>query len=297
MRAREAAWLSALATPSYPAHRERQEPDCGLRTPFQRDRDRIVHCKAFRRLKHKTQVFVAPEGDHFRDAAHAHARGHSGASGHRGEGAAAQRGPHGGDRPRARRRPPALRPHRRGRARPCRARALRPWIPPQRALAAGRLGARERSTSRSRFATGSSGTPQEPVIPRTLEGKIVRLVDRIAYINHDIDDALRAPASSAPEDLPVEEIAILGPTGQRPHRCPGARPRRALRAGRGHRAGRDGGSRDAVAALVHVRPRLPRAGGAGRAREDRARPDDAVRLLLHARVAGGAAGTWSTPTA
>ena len=42
------------------------EPDCGLRTPFQRDRDRIVHCKAFRRLKHKTQVFVAPEGDHYR---------------------------------------------------------------------------------------------------------------------------------------------------------------------------------------------------------------------------------------
>src|SRR4051794_32996586 len=65
-RAREAMWLSELAMPSYPAHRERPEPDCGLRTPFQRDRDRIVHCKAFRRLKHKTQVFVAPEGDHYR---------------------------------------------------------------------------------------------------------------------------------------------------------------------------------------------------------------------------------------
>ena len=46
--------------------RARPEPDCGLRTPFQRDRDRIVHCKAFRRLKHKTQVFVAPSGDHYR---------------------------------------------------------------------------------------------------------------------------------------------------------------------------------------------------------------------------------------
>ena len=42
------------------------EPDCGLRTPFQRDRDRIIHCKAFRRLQHKTQVFVAPSGDHYR---------------------------------------------------------------------------------------------------------------------------------------------------------------------------------------------------------------------------------------
>ena len=46
--------------------RLRPEPDCGLRTPFQRDRDRIVHCKAFRRLNHKTQVFVSPAGDHYR---------------------------------------------------------------------------------------------------------------------------------------------------------------------------------------------------------------------------------------
>ena len=58
--------LSPLAARSYPALRARPEEDCGLRTPFQRDRDRIVHCKAFRRLTHKTQVFVAPEGDHYR---------------------------------------------------------------------------------------------------------------------------------------------------------------------------------------------------------------------------------------
>ena len=51
---------------SYPAERRRPEPDSPLRTPFQRDRDRIVHTKAFRRLKHKTQVFIAPEGDHYR---------------------------------------------------------------------------------------------------------------------------------------------------------------------------------------------------------------------------------------
>src|SRR4051794_6013952 len=62
----EEAWLSPLAARSWPARRAREEPDCGLRTPLQRDRDRIVHSKAFRRLKHKTQVFVAPEGDHFR---------------------------------------------------------------------------------------------------------------------------------------------------------------------------------------------------------------------------------------
>src|ERR1700727_3547090 len=66
MRAREPAELSPLATRSYPAPREHDEPVCGLRTPFQRDRDRIVHCKAFRRLKYKTQVFVAPSGDHYR---------------------------------------------------------------------------------------------------------------------------------------------------------------------------------------------------------------------------------------
>ena len=58
--------LSPLAARSYPARREEPEPDSDHRAPFQRDRDRIVHSKAFRRLKHKTQVFIAPEGDHYR---------------------------------------------------------------------------------------------------------------------------------------------------------------------------------------------------------------------------------------
>src|ERR1700744_822714 len=66
IRELEERTLSPLAVRSYPAVRATPEPDCGLRTPFQRDRDRIVHCKAFRRLKHKTQVFVAPSGDHYR---------------------------------------------------------------------------------------------------------------------------------------------------------------------------------------------------------------------------------------
>ena len=64
----EEASLSPLAVRSYGgAGRLRpDDEDCSLRTPFQRDRDRIVHCKAFRRLKQKTQVFIAPQGDHFR---------------------------------------------------------------------------------------------------------------------------------------------------------------------------------------------------------------------------------------
>ncbi len=64
--AQEERLLSPLAARSYPALREHAEEDCSLRTPFQRDRDRIVHSKAFRRLTHKTQVFVSPRGDHYR---------------------------------------------------------------------------------------------------------------------------------------------------------------------------------------------------------------------------------------
>src|SRR5919202_6860158 len=67
VREHEESSLSPLAVRSYETRgRLHPEQECRLRTPFQRDRDRIVHSKAFRRLKHKTQVFVDPEGDHYR---------------------------------------------------------------------------------------------------------------------------------------------------------------------------------------------------------------------------------------
>ena len=67
IREQEEVWLSPLAVRSYETRgRLHAEDDCRLRTPFQRDRDRIVHSKSFRRLKHKTQVFIDPSGDHYR---------------------------------------------------------------------------------------------------------------------------------------------------------------------------------------------------------------------------------------
>src|SRR5919198_5749086 len=66
-REHEERWLSPLAVRSYETRGRTQPEDvCRLRTPFQRDRDRIVHTKAFRRLMHKTQVFIDPAGDHYR---------------------------------------------------------------------------------------------------------------------------------------------------------------------------------------------------------------------------------------
>jgi dGTPase len=67
VRRHEEQWLSPLAVRSYETRgRVRQEDECRLRTPFQRDRDRILHSKSFRRLKGKTQVFIDPAGDHYR---------------------------------------------------------------------------------------------------------------------------------------------------------------------------------------------------------------------------------------
>jgi dGTPase len=213
VRAWEAEFLSDLATPSYPARRRAEEPDSPLRTPFQRDRDRIVHSKAFRRLKHKTQVFIAPEGDHYRtrlthtleacgiartvartlglneDLTEAIGLGHDLGHppfGHSGEEALDL----------------ALRER-------C-GTGFRHNVHSLRAVDAlerdGRgLNLTEQVRDGILNHTGSDW-------PATLEGRIVKLVDRVAYINHDIDDALRAGILRS-EDLPAAEIELLGPTG------------------------------------------------------------------------------------
>ena len=214
IREHEDAWLSPLAVRSYESRGRRvAEDECRLRTPFQRDRDRIVHSKSFRRLKHKTQVFIDPHGDHYRtrlthtlettgisrgvaralrlneDLAEAIGLGHDlghPAFGHAGEEALDE--------------------------------ALRERFG---------LGFRHNEHSLrivdhlERDGRGLNLTHEVregilnhtgPVEPETLEGRIVRLVDRVAYINHDIDDAIRAGVMRAHE-LPRAEIELLGPTG------------------------------------------------------------------------------------
>lgn len=209
----EAEFLSGEATLSYPAVRAVEEPDSPLRTPFQRDRDRIVHSKAFRRLKHKTQVFIAPEGDHYRtrlthtleasgisrtvaralglneDLTEAIGLGHDLGHppfGHIGEEELDE----------------ALR-ERCGSGFKHNLHSLRVVDVLEREGKGLNL------TEQVRDGILNHTGPEKPA---TLEGRIVRLVDRVAYINHDIDDALRA-GILAPGDLPQEEIELLGPTG------------------------------------------------------------------------------------
>jgi dGTPase len=216
IRGREERDLSPRATRSYPAVRARPEPDCGLRTPFQRDRDRIVHSKAFRRLKHKTQVFVAPSGDHYRtrlthtlevtqisrtvaralalneDLVEAIGLGHDLGHppfGHIGEDAL--------DRCLAERFDSSFMHHEQ---------SLRVVDVLEREGQGLNLTAPVRDG-----IVSHSGRAREPA---TLEGKIVRLMDRVAYINHDIDDAVRAGVISS-ADLPAPAIEILGDTGPR----------------------------------------------------------------------------------
>ncbi len=212
--AAEERTLSPRAARSYPARRAVVEEDCALRTPFQRDRDRIVHCKAFRRLAHKTQVFIAPRGDHYRtrlthtlevtgisrtvaralrlteDLAEAIGLGHD--LGHPPFG-------HIGEEMLDR-----CLQERFG----TRFRHYEHSLRVVERLERGGAGLNLTEQVRDGIARHSSGAPA----PSTLEGGIVRIIDRVAYINHDIDDALRAGLLNEP-DLPAEAIATLGATG------------------------------------------------------------------------------------
>ena len=212
----EAEHLSPLAARSWPARRRVPEDDCGLRSPLPRDRDRIVHSKAFRRLKHKTQVFVAPEGDHFRtrlthtlevtqisrtvaralslneDLVEAIGLGHDlghAPFGHIGEDVL--------DRALAERFGAGFRHYEH---------SLRVVDVLEREGAGLNLC----DDVRDGIVCHSGRAP----MPRTLEGRIVRLVDRVAYINHDIDDSVRAGVLRE-DELPAGPIAILGDTGSR----------------------------------------------------------------------------------
>jgi dGTPase len=213
VRAWEDTFLTEHATRSYPAERAVAEPDSPLRTPFQRDRDRIVHSKSFRRLKHKTQVFVAPEGDHYRtrlshtleacgiartvaralglneDLTEAIGLGHD--LGH----------------------PPFGHAGEETLDRCLRDRGQAGFKHNEHSLRVVEVLERD-GIGLNLTAPVRDGILNHtgPTKPATLEGRIVRLVDRVAYINHDIDDALRAGILRA-DDLPTAEIELLGPTG------------------------------------------------------------------------------------
>jgi dGTPase len=214
VREREAALLSPLAARSYPALRERAEEDCALRTPFQRDRDRIVHSKAFRRLTHKTQVFVAPRGDHYRtrlthtlevttisrtvaralrlneDLVEAIGLGHDLGHppfGHIGEEVL-----------------DACLKERFGRD----FRHYEHSLRVVERLERDGVGLNLTEQVRDGIARHSS----RAALPNTLEGRIVRVIDRVAYINHDIDDAVRAGLLRE-DELPAQPIAALGTSG------------------------------------------------------------------------------------
>ncbi|HAK54224.1 MAG: deoxyguanosinetriphosphate triphosphohydrolase [Vicinamibacterales bacterium] len=220
LEAREHEWLAAQAAKSDASRgRLRPEPEDPIRPAFQRDRDRIVHCKAFRRLKHKTQVFFSPAGDHYRtrlthtlevsqiartvtkvlrlheELTEAIALGHD--LGHTPFG-------HAGER------------------------VLRQLIPggfnhyEQSLRIVDRLENDGRGLNltwevRDGIAKHSKGKRGAPVgatdanRSTALEGQVARVADIIAYVNHDIDDALRA-GLLAESDLPTGPIDLLGRT-------------------------------------------------------------------------------------
>lgn len=204
---REHEFLSPYAAFSDESQgRDIYEDPCDMRPIYQRDRDRILHSKSFRRLKHKTQVFLSPEGDHYRtrlthtlevsqiarsvakslrlneDLTEAIALGHD--LGHTPFG-------HAGER------------------------ALNEICPDgfehniQSIRVVEKLEHHGEGLNLSKEVRDGILNHQSKGMPRTLEGKIVRLADKIAYINHDIDDAIRGHIITE-EDIPIEYSEILG---------------------------------------------------------------------------------------
>jgi len=228
-RERQEQWEDAYLAPwaaraAASRGRVSPEPPDPVRTDFQRDRDRILHSKAFRRLKHKTQVFLDPEEDHFRTRlthtlevaqiartiaralrlnedlteaiALAHDLGHP-PFGHAGEKAldevVREVAPRGGFR------------HDEQSLRVVETLEIHGEGPGLNLTWEVRDGIAHHSKGRSNL--GDTGAPRAS----TLEGQVVRIADRVAYINHDIDDAVRAGILK-PADLPADCVRTLGAT-------------------------------------------------------------------------------------
>jgi dGTPase len=204
---REAEWLSPYASRSGESRgRERDENPDPIRTCFMRDRDRIIHSKTFRRLKHKTQVFLAPEGDHYRtrlthtlevsqisrtiaralrlneDLTEAIALGHDLGHtpfGHMGEEAFRELTP-------------------------------TPFHHNEQSLrVVEKLEYNGKGLNLTWEVRDGILNHTGPGLPATLEGRVVRIADRIAYVNHDIDDAIRAGILRESE-LPPSTLEIMG---------------------------------------------------------------------------------------
>ena len=208
---KEHAFLSPFATFSEKTKgRQRTEEPCAMRTEFQRDRDRLIYCKSFRRLKNKTQVFFSPEGDHYitrlthtldvaqisrsiaralslnEDLAEAIALGHD--LGHTPFG-------HSGER------------------------ILRRLCPlgfehnVQSLRVVDVLEKDGKGLNLTMEVRDGIVNHKKSGHPSTLEGKCVSLADRIAYINHDLNDAVRAGILSL-DDVPKEIFEVLGKTSK-----------------------------------------------------------------------------------
>ncbi len=207
----EDKFLSPYATKSNATKgRLRQEEPCGMRTEFQRDRDRIIYCNAFRRLKNKTQVFFSPEGDHYitrlthtvdvaqiarsiarslslnEDLAEAIALGHD--LGHTPFG-------HSGERILNELSPTGFQHNE------------------QSVRVVDVLEKGGRGLNLTLEVRDGILNHKKSLTPSTLEGMCVNLADRIAYINHDLDDAMRAGVLK-PEDIPSDIIDVLGRTSK-----------------------------------------------------------------------------------